>query len=205
MGSLCSCFRASEPDDESVDSDDNEQVPESSGVVNRNAQDNFTLFLQNLSNKCEAVLGRRGIEAVPWSYQGPSSSQPTIPQIGSSGSSSGSGSGSGSAISFMRHGKGSNRSRVEPEPVCESNEGLKKCQPEIPFMAALDKVKSSINTISQDDEDVCPICLEEYTIENPRIVTKCSHHYHLGCIYEWNERSETCPFCSKLMVFEEMD
>lgn len=51
MGSLCSCFRASDRDDESVDSDDNEQVQNSSGIVSRNAQDNFTLFLQNLTNK----------------------------------------------------------------------------------------------------------------------------------------------------------
>ncbi|XP_071693966.1 uncharacterized protein [Rutidosis leptorrhynchoides] len=206
MGSLCSCFRSFDPDDESVDSDDHEQVQESSGVVNRNAQDNFASFLHNLTNKCEAVLGRRGNEPAPWSYQGPSSSQTTIAQIGSSGSSS------SSSISFIRYEKGSNLSQVEPEPVYESNiqlipseEGPLKCHPETHLMAALNKVKTNINTVSQDDEDVCPICLEEYTNENPRIVTKCWHHFHLGCIYEWNERSETCPVCSKLMVFEEMN
>ncbi|KAL8229043.1 hypothetical protein R6Q57_013943 [Mikania cordata] len=159
MGSLCSCFRAPEPDDESVDSDDNERVQESSDMANRNAQDNFTLFLQNLTNKCEAVLGRRGTESTSWFYQGQSSSQPTIEQIGSSGSSS-----SGSDISFMRHEKWSNRSLVEPERDCESNipseEGSKKYNPEIPPMVAVDKVKSNSNTISVDDEDVCPICLE---------------------------------------------
>ncbi|XP_076959886.1 uncharacterized protein LOC143636094 [Bidens hawaiensis] len=208
MGSLCSCFRAPEPDDESVDSGDNEQVQESDPVVNRNAQDNFTLFLQNLTNKCEAVLGRRGVETPSWFYQGQSSSQPTIAQIVSFGSSSGS---SGSGISLMRHDKGSNRSRVEPEPASESNlslipseEDSKNYHPEIPSKVTIDKVKRNVNIISVDDEDVCPICLEEYTIENPRIITKCSHHYHLSCIYEWNERSETCPVCAKLMVFEEM-
>ncbi|EEF50719.1 protein binding protein, putative [Ricinus communis] len=51
---------------------------------------------------------------------------------------------------------------------------------------------------SLDDEDVCPTCLEEYTFDNPRIVTECKHHYHLGCIYEWQERSEHCPVCDKL-------
>lgn len=54
-----------------------------------------------------------------------------------------------------------------------------------------------------DDEDVCPTCLEEYTTENPKIITKCSHHFHLGCIYEWMERSDTCPVCGKLMDFDE--
>ncbi|KVH96362.1 Zinc finger, RING/FYVE/PHD-type [Cynara cardunculus var. scolymus] len=132
MGSLCSCFRAAVPDDESIDSDDDEQIQDSSGMVNRTAQAHFTSFLQNLTNK-----------------------------------------------------------------------GSKKCHAEIPLMVALDKVKSKVNTISEDEEDVCPICLEEYTSENPRIVTKCSHHYHLSCIYEWNERSETCPVCSKAGTIED--
>lgn len=80
-----------------------------------------------------------------------------------------------------------------------------------------------------DDEDVCPTCLEgihfhllplffdqciwrklsiilfgfsaEYTSENPKIVTKCSHHFHLSCIYEWMERSENCPVCGKVTLF----
>ncbi|CAL0314706.1 unnamed protein product [Lupinus luteus] len=56
---------------------------------------------------------------------------------------------------------------------------------------------------SSEEEDVCPTCLEEYTEENPKIVTKCSHHFHLGCIYEWMERSDTCPVCGKEMVFDE--
>ncbi|CAN4079510.1 unnamed protein product [Withania somnifera] len=51
-----------------------------------------------------------------------------------------------------------------------------------------------------EDEDVCPTCLEEYTEENPKIMTKCSHHFHLGCIYEWMERSDNCPVCGKVTV-----
>ncbi|KAL3640216.1 hypothetical protein CASFOL_011787 [Castilleja foliolosa] len=50
---------------------------------------------------------------------------------------------------------------------------------------------------TSEDEDVCPTCLEEYTTENPKIITKCSHHFHLGCIYEWMERSDNCPVCGK--------
>ncbi|KAI3503721.1 hypothetical protein L1887_32170 [Cichorium endivia] len=198
MGSLCSCFRASEPDDESVDSDDIEQVQDSIVVVNRTTPANFASFLQDLTNKCEVVLGRRSTESGPWGYQGPSSSQPTMAQSSSSGSSS-----SGSSVSFMRHEKGSNYSRGEPVNLqsTPSIDNSKKCHP---LMVASEKVKTEVNTISVDDEDICPICLEEYTSENPRIVTKCSHHYHLSCIYEWNERSKTCPVCSKLMVFKEM-
>ncbi|KAJ0100861.1 hypothetical protein Patl1_05666 [Pistacia atlantica] len=71
---------------------------------------------------------------------------------------------------------------------------------------------------SAEDEDVCPTCLDvcthglsyldvgrlnpaEYTPENPKITTRCSHHFHLGCIYEWLERSESCPICGKEMEF----
>lgn len=56
---------------------------------------------------------------------------------------------------------------------------------------------------SAEDEDVCPTCLDEYTPENPKIIAKCSHHFHLGCIYEWMERSEFCPLCGKEMEFSE--
>ncbi|KAK1381057.1 E3 ubiquitin-protein ligase [Heracleum sosnowskyi] len=53
------------------------------------------------------------------------------------------------------------------------------------------------------DEVECPTCLEEYTDENPKITSKCNHNFHLGCIYEWMERSTTCPMCSKVMEFAE--
>ncbi|XP_020587867.1 E3 ubiquitin-protein ligase At3g02290-like [Phalaenopsis equestris] len=54
---------------------------------------------------------------------------------------------------------------------------------------------------SLEDEDVCPICLDEYNPENPKIDTKCSHYYHLSCMYEWMERSDSCPICGKEMEF----
>lgn len=90
------------------------------------------------------------------------------------------------------------------------------------------KVKASEGLLyeqTSDSEDVCPTCLEgkflcvtffcttyflvytsinkvmecaEYNLENPKIVTQCSHHFHLGCIYEWMERSDTCPMCGKV-------
>uniref|UniRef100_A0A3Q7GBW1 RING-type E3 ubiquitin transferase n=1 Tax=Solanum lycopersicum TaxID=4081 RepID=A0A3Q7GBW1_SOLLC len=58
---------------------------------------------------------------------------------------------------------------------------------------------------SSEDEDVCPTCLEEYTPENPKIFTKCSHHYHLSCIYEWQERSETCPTALRYLYSARLD
>ncbi|CAM8884040.1 unnamed protein product [Rhodiola kirilowii] len=65
------------------------------------------------------------------------------------------------------------------------------------------KLSYGLTTIQpiEDDEDVCPTCLDDYTPENPKIITRCSHHFHLGCIYEWMERSECCPICGKEMEF----
>ncbi|WOL18239.1 putative E3 ubiquitin-protein ligase RHB1A [Canna indica] len=65
-----------------------------------------------------------------------------------------------------------------------------------------DDVNKPIST--PDEEDVCPICLEEYDSENPRIVTKCEHHFHLSCILEWMERSDTCAICDQIMMIDNM-
>lgn len=40
--------------------------------------------------------------------------------------------------------------------------------------------------------------------DNPRVLTRCGHHFHLPCLYEWLERSETCPVCAAPMHFEEL-
>ncbi|KAL0773219.1 hypothetical protein Bca101_038370 [Brassica carinata] len=48
--------------------------------------------------------------------------------------------------------------------------------------------------------DECPICLEQYDIDNPKLLTKCGHNFHLACILEWMERSEACPVSDKVCV-----
>ncbi|XP_027081352.1 probable E3 ubiquitin-protein ligase RHB1A [Coffea eugenioides] len=62
-----------------------------------------------------------------------------------------------------------------------------------------------VKSLLEEEEDVCPTCLEEYDSENPKIITKCEHHFHLGCILEWMERSDTCPVCDQVMVFSTGD
>ncbi|ESQ28343.1 hypothetical protein EUTSA_v10019777mg, partial [Eutrema salsugineum] len=53
---------------------------------------------------------------------------------------------------------------------------------------------------TDNEEDVCPTCFYEYIEDNPKIVLQCGHIFHLSCIYEWMERSEACPFCSKVVI-----
>ncbi|KAM3203442.1 E3 ubiquitin-protein ligase isoform X1 [Capsicum annuum] len=83
--------------------------------------------------------------------------------------------------------------------------GSKECFPESPRKeySSTMVTGAQYEVSSSEDEDVCPTCLEEYTPENPKISTKCSHHFHLSCIYEWQMRSATCPVCGKLMEFEQ--
>ncbi|KAJ7974271.1 E3 ubiquitin-protein ligase [Quillaja saponaria] len=86
------------------------------------------------------------------------------------------------------------------ESVCD--DGSKEYRPKSLLKLSSAKSATGLGTISAsaEDDDVCPTCLEEYTLENPKIVTKCFHHFHLGCIYEWMERSENCPVCGKDML-----
>ncbi|XP_010257945.1 PREDICTED: E3 ubiquitin-protein ligase At3g02290-like isoform X1 [Nelumbo nucifera] len=125
---------------------------------------------------------------------------------------------------ISRHEKGSSHLHEESEPLrSDADTGLEspsiadkgngstyeKRSKEYPSESSvknpLEKLTSGIGYIysSSEDDDVCPTCLEEYTSENPKIITHCSHHFHLGCIYEWMERSENCPVCGKVMEFDE--
>ncbi|KAL6905813.1 hypothetical protein ACP4OV_003414 [Aristida adscensionis] len=64
--------------------------------------------------------------------------------------------------------------------------------------------KKGVPEDKPEEEDVCPICLEEYDEENPRSITKCEHHFHLCCILEWMERKDTCPVCDQITLVDEM-
>lgn len=84
----------------------------------------------------------------------------------------------------------------------DSTEDFKRCHSELLEKESATKAAHGlVYQHASDDDDVCPTCLDEYTSENPKIVTQCSHHFHLGCIYEWMERSDNCPMCGKEMVF----
>ncbi|KAK9109654.1 hypothetical protein Sjap_017714 [Stephania japonica] len=65
------------------------------------------------------------------------------------------------------------------------------------------KRSNSIVLPAPEEEDICSTCLDGYDMENPKILTKCKHHYHLPCILEWKERSNTCPMCGKVLDIDE--
>lgn len=63
------------------------------------------------------------------------------------------------------------------------------------------------NLLDDEQEDVCPTCLECYCKDNPKIATTCGHAFHLQCIVAWETRSRSrfCPICAKLMDYVEAD
>ena len=62
-------------------------------------------------------------------------------------------------------------------------------------------VSGMSTTSTLADDDCCPTCFEGYDSENPKMPLQCGHHFHLGCVYEWYERSNKCPVCEVPMEF----
>ena len=36
----------------------------------------------------------------------------------------------------------------------------------------------------------------------PRVVLRCGHIFHRGCVGRWSRRSAECPTCKQLMVLD---
>ncbi|GET87537.1 hypothetical protein, conserved [Leishmania tarentolae] len=49
----------------------------------------------------------------------------------------------------------------------------------------------------------CPICLEHFTLDNPAILLKCEHGFHLQCLESWRQRSSMCPMCFAPVIGDE--
>ncbi|AIN97041.1 hypothetical protein LPMP_170030 [Leishmania panamensis] len=49
----------------------------------------------------------------------------------------------------------------------------------------------------------CPICLEHFTLDNPAILLKCEHGFHLQCLESWRQRSTMCPMCFAPVIGDE--
>ncbi|EOA15733.1 hypothetical protein CARUB_v10006703mg [Capsella rubella] len=95
-------------------------------------------------------------------------------------------------------------------PIAQSNSsggapGITQVVPEKETWPVDDKTTDDLDLKKKDREtiDECPICLEEYEFDNPKLLTKCGHDFHLACILEWMERSEACPVCDKELVLPE--
>eukprot|EP01027_Heterolobosea_sp_BB2_P018203 GEZU01025686.1.p1 GENE.GEZU01025686.1~~GEZU01025686.1.p1 ORF type:complete len:289 (-),score=72.46 GEZU01025686.1:58-924(-) len=54
----------------------------------------------------------------------------------------------------------------------------------------------------EEEEDVCSICLDEFSENEPAQETKCGHRFHLQCTECWLQRSDKCPMCWKKLVYK---
>ena len=48
---------------------------------------------------------------------------------------------------------------------------------------------------SEDSDESCSICLENYKKNDTINILKCGHKYHEKCIDEWIGTSDNCPLC----------
>ncbi|KAK7274384.1 hypothetical protein RIF29_15469 [Crotalaria pallida] len=85
------------------------------------------------------------------------------------------------------------------ESECKGQPNSALTSPKKPELSKSNKTHALVT----EEEDVCPICLEEYDVENPKNLTNCDHHFHLSCILEWMERSDSCPICDQVWIFHQ--
>ncbi|XP_014497049.1 probable E3 ubiquitin-protein ligase RHB1A [Vigna radiata var. radiata] len=147
----------------------------------------------NASLNAGFLVGLNLEASVPDTFQPPPVPLPYDSVLGGSASTTYSESGRETVSSF--------EALITREDVEESNcKDQTNSSPTSPRKQELSKPNES-KILLMEEEDVCPICLEEYDVENPRDLTKCEHHFHLSCILEWMERSDSCPICDQEMIF----
>ncbi|GAA0169356.1 hypothetical protein LIER_23865 [Lithospermum erythrorhizon] len=73
---------------------------------------------------------------------------------------------------------------------------LKSSDDEVPNFKSMNKKRikgnESFTNFDMEREDECGICLEPCT---KMVLPNCCHAMCINCYRDWNERSESCPFC----------
>ena len=67
----------------------------------------------------------------------------------------------------------------------------------------LEEIYISQDIIDKAEIKDCPICLEEYSIENKICYLPCFHFFHSECIKTWLKNSNKCPLCKVDIKFDE--
>ena len=96
---------------------------------------------------------------------------------------------------------------------------------------SIDMCRRAVPVIEAEADDICSICLDEFTQEDPGMPTVCGyeigqqslirygrfprylwrgdsfgamrrHQYHLQCIMQWAQRSRECPMCFKALQLQ---
>ena len=64
------------------------------------------------------------------------------------------------------------------------------------FATFLEELELTQDIINKAESKECPICLEEYSINNKICYLPCFHFFHSLCIKKWLNHSKKCPLCN---------
>lgn len=53
----------------------------------------------------------------------------------------------------------------------------------------------NVHTVSETNNIICPICLDEKKIAEEWTKLLCEHEFHYKCITEWLNKNRSCPIC----------
>ncbi|CAD2215493.1 hypothetical protein AGDE_13139 [Angomonas deanei] len=84
-----------------------------------------------------------------------------------------------------------NSSKKKKEKSAERKKEAEKTVDPITEM----KTAADVPPAADGEEELCCICLESYTTDNPKFSGQCQHHFHLPCLMNWKMRNNTCPMC----------
>ena len=83
------------------------------------------------------------------------------------------------------------------------NHHHKRCKSKtINHFNLLDVNKISNEQLNNNEIKICPICLDNYKIDDKIIYLPCFHLYHSKCIKKWLKCSKNCPLCKKEISFK---
>ncbi|KAH7387980.1 hypothetical protein KP509_16G051800 [Ceratopteris richardii] len=83
-------------------------------------------------------------------------------------------------------------------PNSQDMEAVKKVMHFLKKMVEATTLHAQENNASNESSSQlgsCTTCLEGFDSTNPRTITSCGHSFHLPCIMEWMNRSNSCPIC----------
>ena len=62
----------------------------------------------------------------------------------------------------------------------------------------------NIHNIEISENEICCICLEDYSEDNVVGTLPCNHDFHDKCISTWFDEKYTCPLCQKGVALREV-
>ncbi|TPX44333.1 hypothetical protein SeLEV6574_g04553 [Synchytrium endobioticum] len=50
-------------------------------------------------------------------------------------------------------------------------------------------------SVEDGETSECPICIQEFRVDDEMVRTRCNHDFHQACFRKWVFRDSTCPLC----------